>query len=1254
MIRRSNNEFSPGRIPIVDLLDSYPDSMLLLDLDGAILWANRNALERCGYSAEEMRALQLSDLTAPDSRNELGDWLAQARDSACRFDWQSLCKDGNEVASVLITQPLAYPDKPAVLATIRDRQPLAHPGKDPETQEHFFKHLLDAQPGTVYVFDLLAGQNIYTNKHWLSAFGYTPEETRAMGSELLTRVFHPDDLPKIHTTHESWRNARTGEIRQKEYRLRDKAGNWHWMISRETPFAHDAHGQVTRILGIANEIPDRARYQALLANQKKILEMIIAGQPLDEILDSLVRVIEAQAPGMMGSILLMDPDGVHVRHGAAPNLPPDYVAALDGQPIGPNAGSCGTAAYTKKEVISEDIASDPNWVNYRAVALQHGLRSCWSTPILGPRQEILGTFAMYYAKPGGPEPADRELVEAAAHTAALAIIHNAEQLSLRESQKQLQDVADHAPVMLAQCGADKRYIFVNQVYADLFGLQPSDLVGRHPREILGERAYAEVGPKMDEALSGRRLDYEMILDKAASGPKTVHVQYTPNYNENRQVIGFIAAILDISEYKAARRATREREAWLQLAVRASDIGLFDWNINTNEVHYSAEWKAQIGYRDDEISNSFAEWETRVHPDDLERTLASVQAALDGSPKRYQVVFRLRHKDGSYRWIQTNADIERNAQGDPIRMLGCHIDVTNHKLAERALSESEARLKQAQSMAHLGNWTYGMDGSITWSEEMYRIFGCPASFKPDSTSFAELLHPDDRPLMQAWIEQSLARETPGALIFRIIRPDGQLRYVNGVGSAFIDASGNPTHLAGSTQDITDSKLREIHVTRLNRFYSTLSETDRVVARCTDADLLFQQVCDIVVEQTEFVLAWVGTPKEGKIRLVASAGEGRTALPGYPEFENDRPISSHRQVQRALETGLTQYCNDFDKEPTSRERRQRAAQLRVNSAAYIPLRTGSDVVAVLAVYSSERDFFQDDVINLLDKMAGNISFALDHLRQKRLLENAVKSLQESKLILEARVGERTAELELAKEKAEAASRAKSAFLATMSHELRTPLNSIIGFSSLALQELPGPLNPEQQKQIQIIHGAGLHLLELINDVLDISKIEAGELRIVIKPTHLPALLHECIDSIRDSADNKKLKLTLQIPPTINTVHTDAMRLRQVVSNLLSNAVKFSDVGEIKVSCTPAPDGYLKIAVSDTGIGIDAHELSSLFVPFRQLPVGPKRVHQGTGLGLAISRRIILALGGNIDVVSEPGKGSTFFFTIPYQQKPGDGSG
>lgn len=330
-------------------------------------------------------------------------------------------------------------------------------------------------------------------------------------------------------------------------------------------------------------------------------------------------------------------------------------------------------------------------------------------------------------------------------------------------------------------------------------------------------------------------------------------------------------------------------------------------------------------------------------------------------------------------------------------------------------------------------------------------------------------------------------------------------------------------------------------------------------------------------------------------------------------------------------------------------------KTRSVLSVPIFFGQEFLGGLELYTTfHQRTFSESEIHLLQQIADQAAIALYNAQSYERLEQLVQS--------------RTRELEAEKQLSDAANRAKSEFLANMSHELRTPLTGILGFSSVLLKQIFGPLTEKQQQYIENISTCGDHLLSLINDLLDLSKIEAGREELIFEPVDVRELCDTCASLIHEQACSQGLEVNLAIAPEVDTCVADQRRLKQILVNLLSNAVKFTEMGSVTLKVEEmVADGARAIdtghsnqnslkskpalakpmvtfQVIDTGIGISPENLSLLFQPFQQLDGGLDRKYQGTGLGLVLARKLAQLHQGDITVESEPGKGSCFTLHLP----------
>jgi signal transduction histidine kinase/PAS domain-containing protein len=572
-------------------------------------------------------------------------------------------------------------------------------------------------------------------------------------------------------------------------------------------------------------------------------------------------------------------------------------------------------------------------------------------------------------------------------------------------------------------------------------------------------------------------------------------------------------------------------------------------------------------------------------------------------------------------------------------------------ADKLILSEQSRSQQAQllqsvltSMAE-GVAAVDDHGKIrVWNAETERLFG-PSPLESDWGSWTAsmgiyladgitLCPPGRLPLLQAMRGQ----ESHAELLVKSPRHETSL-WLEVNARPVRDAAGAITGGVVVFRDTTERKLdlaerqqRERDLRQTNRALRILSSCNASIVHAETESALLHEVCSILVAQASYQLAVVGYTDPAaphSIHPETSVSEASTITIEDSGALNDLG----RAIRDAMSAAVRSGCPDL-----------RAASARASgSLLSVPLIGMGKVFGALSVWSGESDAIDSKERKLIEDVAAGLARDILALRLTQERIEMVAALEQTKEGLEQRVEHRTVELVAAKEAAESADRIKSAFLATMSHELRTPLNSIIGFTGVILQELAGPLNAEQKKQLGMVQISSRHLLALITDVLDISKIEAGQLTLGSESFNVLQSVEKVVRSVQPQAEAKGLQLRSALEPNVTTVTGDHRRIEQVLLNLLSNAIKFTDSGEVSINCT-VEDGWFAARVCDTGIGIAASDLVHLFRPFHQIDTGLARKYEGSGLGLSICRKLAEMMGGTISAESVPDQGSTFTFRFP----------
>ncbi|KAA3643457.1 MAG: GAF domain-containing protein [Chloroflexi bacterium] len=413
------------------------------------------------------------------------------------------------------------------------------------------------------------------------------------------------------------------------------------------------------------------------------------------------------------------------------------------------------------------------------------------------------------------------------------------------------------------------------------------------------------------------------------------------------------------------------------------------------------------------------------------------------------------------------------------------------------------------------------------------------------------------------------------------------------------------------------------TRKANQLETAAEIARDASSTLDMEILLNNAVNLIRERFGFYHASIFLIEGRQAIVNASTGEAGKQLieSGHSlALEEGKSVVGH-----VCYTGEPLVINDTTQAETHRPH-PLLPDTRAELA--IPLKIGERVTGAMDVQSTDVNAFSDEDIIVLRTLADQIAVAVDNARSFQVTQQAVEEMREI-------------------------DRLKSQFLANMSHELRTPLNSIIGFSRVILKGIDGPVTDLQQQDLEAIHNSGQHLLDMINDILDLSKIDAGKMELNIEEVQVSEVIDSVMSTAGGLVKEKPIRLVNNTPTGLPSVYADRTRIRQVMINLLSNAAKFTDEGTITVdtsiSANTNGQAELMISVTDTGIGIAPEDHEKLFEPFSQVDASPTRKSGGSGLGLSISRRLVELQGGRIGLESSPEGGSTFYFTLPMVSTP-----
>jgi PAS domain S-box-containing protein len=784
-------------------------------------------------------------------------------------------------------------------------------------------------------------------------------------------------------------------------------------------------------------------------------------------------------------------------------------------------------------------------------------------------EDILSWSKQYESRPPYIiELAKRRLLASARLIGGITGRKQAEE-EIKKTGLHYQALIEKAPDGIALIDAAGNFKYISPAAKKMFGYIQTDEVSGNPAEYTHPddlpMVLSELGKIFGDPTYVPTLEYRFI-DKFGQW-HWVETTFS-NLLANPSVESVVLNFRDITERKQNEEKLIKSEERYAHVIEASEQGIWDWNVETNEVFYSEQWKKQIGYNDHELKNEFNTWVEHLHPDEKEYCRNAVHSYLNQPVEHFILDFRFRHKDGTYRWIHNKAASLKNNEGKVIRLFGTHTDITESKLSEAIFKDIIEKNPISIQILDMEGYPIQLNSAHT------KLFGATP---PSDYSVLK-----DPQLLSLGFDKLFERIKKGEVVYF---PDSYYNvhdvdpsfpdcpaWVKAIGFTLNDNDGNPNKIVIMHENITERK---------------------------NAEALLNDIIE-------------NNPMS--IQVVDKEGHTIRGNPAFIELFGTVPPPEF---------------SIFD------DLKSKSSEL----GSLVSLVKNGEIVHLPDIYFNAHDAIAEApdiplwiralIFPLKDSAGKPERFVFMH-------EN----------ITERKIAEQ--ELIEAKEHAEESDRLKSAFLANMSHEIRTPMNGILGFSELLKN--PGLTGEQQQEYIGIIEKSGVRMLNIINDIVDISKIEAGLMNINIQETDINEKIEFIYNFFKPQVEEKGMQLLFKntSPAKEAIIRTDNEKFYSILTNLVKNAIKFCEEGTIEFGYERKGND-IEFFVKDTGIGIPRERQEAIFERFIQADISDKMARQGAGLGLSISKAYVEMLGGKIWVESEEGIGTTFYFKLPCSAEP-----
>jgi PAS domain S-box-containing protein len=1059
--------------------------------------------------------------------------------------------------------------------------------------EEKFRQFAENSRGVMLVRQIDSGELLYANPAYQEIWGQTCESLYKNPDSWMA-FLHPDDHEQINVAYQA--TKKTGFFNQ-EYRIIRSDGTIRWIWGRCFPI-RDGSGKIYRIGSIAEDITER--------------------KATEQERDSLLQVLEQQNQTLEAQVSQRTAElqESEKRFRNLVETSSDWIWEVNKD---------GIYTYSSPQII--------NVLGYSS-------------------EEVLGKTPFDFMPPAEAARISKEFTKFVSNQASFQCLENTNrhkdgrliiletsgvpiidengqfhgyrgidrditprkqaEIALWRNELRFQRIADNVPGVMYQYllhpDGTYEFIYVSDRCREFYELEPATII--EDANNLFNLVHPDDIPSMYESIahSAHTLEqwsWEGRVITPSGRLKWLQGISQPQKQANGDIL-WDGLILDISERKQIEVERKQIEIALlnisdrlNLAIKSAQIGIWDWDIVNDHLVWDDRMFQLYGVYPSDFPGAYQAWEAGLHPDDLVFSRTAIQQAIEGKVD-FEPEFRVVCPDGTIKFIKAYAIIQRDNQGQAQRMIGINFDITERRREELENKRLKERLEFVLSASPAIIYTcqtFGNFKTTFISNNVQNILGYTAeTWMSEPNFWLNHIHPEDLPQIFTKLSLLEAQEYH-VHQYRFLHQDGNYRWLEDEFRLVRDDMGNITEIIGYVVDISQQQavLRERELVEAE----ILRSRDlREAIFNESADALF--LVDIETVRT------LDCNKRAVEMFTATNKHDLIGIEGH-----------ELQKQQFTPEELKIINNDIESQ---------------------------------GVWSRELEYktFKGELF-WGSLAAKQITVAGQKMNLVRVTDISQRKLAETQL------QETNKQLAASNQELARATRLKDEFLANMSHELRTPLSAILGISEGLQDQVFGLINERQRRSLQTIERSGTHLLALINDILDLSKIEAGQVELDCTSVPIGQLCQSSLSFIKQQAFQKRIQLHVKIQPHLPDLLVDERRIRQVLINLLSNAVKFTPEGgsiTLAVSREEHPPeskithlrDFIRIAVIDTGIGIAQENLHKLFQPFVQIDSSLSRKYAGTGLGLSLVKRIVEMHGGEVSVTSQLGLGSHFMIDLP----------